>query len=167
MSIFIGFLTFILVLVALFLILLVLVQLPKKDAGVGMAFGAGMSEMILGAGSGNVLTRVTKYTIGIFLTLSLMLSVLLSSHARKANLGVSRALDEQARSAPAATAAPVSTLPTNPGLQPLSLPTAEPGNPLVSTTLVVQPTTPADPVPADSNPATPIPPAVPTPEGQN
>jgi len=30
-----------------------------------MAFGAGMSEMILGAGSGNVLTRVTKVAIGI------------------------------------------------------------------------------------------------------
>lgn len=164
MSIFIGFLTFILVLVAFFLILLVLVQLPKKDAGVGMAFGAGMSEMILGAGSGNVLTRVTKYTIGIFLTLSLVLSVLLSSHARKANLGVTRALEEQARSAPAPSA-PAATLPTTPGLQPLTLPAAEPTNPLVSTTLVVQPTTPpVVPAPAESIPATPINPA---PEGQN
>ena len=63
MAILIGFLTFIMVLVAAFLILLVLVQLPKKEAGVGMAFGAGMSEMLLGAGSGNVLTRITKYTV--------------------------------------------------------------------------------------------------------
>lgn len=106
MAIVIGFLTFILSLVALFLILLVLVQLPKKEAGVGMAFGAGMSEMLLGAGSGNVLTRITKYSVGVFLVLSLILSVLISSQSRKSGLGVTRAIEEQARTAPTKEVAP-------------------------------------------------------------
>ena len=49
-----------LVLNCLLLILLVLVQLPKKDAGAGMAFGGGAADALFGAGSGNVLTKITK-----------------------------------------------------------------------------------------------------------
>ena len=62
MSFVIGILTFILVLLCVFLILLVLVQLPKKDAGAGMAFGGGAADALFGAGSGNALTKITKYT---------------------------------------------------------------------------------------------------------
>ncbi len=119
MGILIAFLTFILVMVSLFLILLVLVQLPKKDAGVGMAFGAGMSEMLLGAGSGNVLTRITKYTVGIFLGLSLVLSILVSGQARKSGMGVIRAIEEQARTAPQRATTP--QVPSGPTFQPLSI----------------------------------------------
>ena len=54
-----GLLTFVIVLNALLLILLVLVQLPKKDAGAGMAFGAGTADALFGAGSGNALTKIT------------------------------------------------------------------------------------------------------------
>lgn len=117
MHLFIGFLTFVLVMTSLFLILLVLVQLPKKDAGVGMAFGAGMSEMLLGAGSGNVLTRITKYTVGIFLGVALLMSVLISRVHRQDQLGVTRALEEQARALPPAAA------PAAPSLQSLATPT--------------------------------------------
>ena len=46
----------ILFLISLFLILLVLVQLPKKDAGLGTAFGGGTTDALFGAGAGNVLT---------------------------------------------------------------------------------------------------------------
>lgn len=157
MSIAIGFLTFILILIALFVILLVLVQLPKKEAGVGMAFGAGMSEMLLGAGSGNVLTRITKYSVGIFLGLALMLSVLISSHYRSSGLNVSRALEEKAR---AAQAAPQSQPPANSGLQPIAPSTNLITTPsLISTTTVVSPTpvpaaTPAAPAPAAAAPTT-------------
>jgi protein translocase SecG subunit len=73
MSFVIGILTFLLVLNCLLLILLVLVQLPKKDAGAGMAFGAGTADALFGAGSGNALTKITKYAAGIFLALSLVL----------------------------------------------------------------------------------------------
>ena len=154
MTIAIGFLTFLLILIALFLILLVLVQLPKKEAGVGMAFGAGMSEMLLGAGSGNVLTRITKYSVGIFLGLSLIVSVLLSSHYRSSGLNVSRALEEKAR---ATQALPPTQPPANSGLQPmLSSTNTTPAPALISTTTVVNPTpavTPApEPVPAATAP---------------
>jgi preprotein translocase subunit SecG len=61
MSFVIGILTVLLVLNCLLLILLVLIQLPKKDAGAGMAFGGGAADALFGAGSGNALTKITKY----------------------------------------------------------------------------------------------------------
>ena len=56
MSFFIGLLTVVLILDCLFLILLVLVQLPKKEAGAGLAFGAGAADALFGAGAGNPLS---------------------------------------------------------------------------------------------------------------
>jgi len=76
MSFLIGVLTFVLVINCLLLILLVLVQLPKKDAGAGMAFGAGTADALFGAGSGNALTKITKYAAGILLLLCLLLGYL-------------------------------------------------------------------------------------------
>ncbi|MBL9136388.1 MAG: preprotein translocase subunit SecG [Verrucomicrobiales bacterium] len=144
MTILIAFLTFVLMLTSAFLILLVLVQLPKKEAGVGMAFGAGMSEMLLGAGSGNVLTRITKYTVGVFLGLSLVLSVLISGQARSKGLAVTQALEEKARSTPAATTpapAPVNPAP----LQSLVTSNSNAATtPLATTTTVVNPTAPTN-----------------------
>jgi len=55
MSFFIGVLTFFLIINCAVLILLVLVQLPKKDAGAGLAFGGGAADALFGAGSGNAL----------------------------------------------------------------------------------------------------------------
>jgi preprotein translocase subunit SecG len=73
MSFFVGILTFILVVNCLLLILLVLIQLPKKDAGAGLAFGGGAADSLFGAGSGNALTKITKYATVIFLVLALFL----------------------------------------------------------------------------------------------
>jgi preprotein translocase subunit SecG len=73
MSFIIGILTVLLVLNCLLLILLVLIQLPKKDAGVGMAFGGGAADALFGAGSGNALTKITKYATVIFFALALFL----------------------------------------------------------------------------------------------
>lgn len=118
MTVVIFLLSLILILACVFLVLLVLVQLPKKEAGAGMAFGSSMGEMILGAGSGNVLTKITKYTAGIFLVVSLLLSWLVSHRAHQSETGVSRAL-EQAATAPA-TAPAAPTAPATPGgFQPL------------------------------------------------
>jgi preprotein translocase subunit SecG len=72
-SFFIVLLTLLLVLTCVVLILLVLVQLPKKDAGAGIAFGGGAADALFGAGSGNVLTKITKWAAGVFLGLSLLL----------------------------------------------------------------------------------------------
>jgi preprotein translocase subunit SecG len=82
MSIFVGFMTVILVLNCLFLILLILIQLPKKEAGAGVAFGGGATEALFGAGSGTVLTKITKYAAGMFMGMALLLSVLNAQHAR-------------------------------------------------------------------------------------
>jgi len=73
---FIYFLTAVLVLDCLFLILLVLVQLPKKEAGMGQAFGGAATDALFGAGSGNVLTKATKWGAGIFFALAITLTLM-------------------------------------------------------------------------------------------
>src|SRR5438477_255463 len=83
MSFFIGLLTVVLVLDCLLLILLVLIQLPKKEAGAGIAFGGGATDALFGAGSGNALTKITKYAAGAFLGLSLVLSVMRANHSQE------------------------------------------------------------------------------------
>src|SRR5258706_8108204 len=76
MGFIIGLLTFVLVINSLLLILLVLVQLPKKDAGAGIAFGGGAADALFGAGSGNALTKITKYATIIFFALTLFVGFL-------------------------------------------------------------------------------------------
>ena len=76
MSFFIGVLTFFLVVNCAVLILLVLVQLPKKDAGAGLAFGGGAADALFGAGSGNALTKITKYSTVVFFLLALSIGFL-------------------------------------------------------------------------------------------
>src|SRR5216684_4327467 len=74
-------LTFVLVVDCLLLILLVLVQLPKKDAGLGQAFGSSTTDALFGAGSGNALTKMTKYATGIFFALTLIIYLMYNHHA--------------------------------------------------------------------------------------
>jgi preprotein translocase subunit SecG len=93
MSIFIWLLTFILVLDCLLLILLVLIQLPKKEAGLGQAFGGGATDALFGAGSGTALTNLTKYTAGIFFALTLLISMLHGHQARAKALDPRRTLN--------------------------------------------------------------------------
>jgi preprotein translocase subunit SecG len=69
-------LTTILVLNCFFLVLLILIQLPKKESGSGLAFGGGTLDMALGAGAGNVLTKLTKVSASLFLLLCLVLAVI-------------------------------------------------------------------------------------------
>lgn len=158
MSLLIGFLTFILVVNCLFLILLVLVQLPKKEAGAGLAFGAGTVDSLIGAGSGNALTKMTKYASGFFLGLSVLLAILNSQRHQ----GSSRALQEELSKSSAVT--PV--LPTQPATAPASGPltptttptTAAPTTPTPTVNLtptVQQPAATPAPAPANPAPATP------------
>ena len=76
MSFIVEILTFFLVVNCALLILLILIQLPKKDAGAGMAFGGAAADALFGAGSGNVLTKVTKYATVVFFVLALFLGYL-------------------------------------------------------------------------------------------
>lgn len=116
MSLVIGLLTFVLVLNSLLLILLILVQLPKKEAGAGLAFGGATSDALFGAGSGTVLSRVTKYAAGVFLILALTLSILHSHRVKAGGRGILSELDRQAKNPAAATMSNPAVTPTNQGV---------------------------------------------------
>lgn len=109
MGFFIGLLTFVLVLDCLVLILLVLMQLPKKDAGAGLAFGGGTTDALFGAGSGNVLTNATKYAAGIFFALALLIGVLQSKFHGRAVTNLKEAVEGQPAAAAGATTQPAPT----------------------------------------------------------
>ena len=47
--------------------------MPKKDAGAGLAFGGGAADALFGAGSGNALTKITKWGTVVFIVLALCL----------------------------------------------------------------------------------------------
>src|SRR5882672_8819241 len=109
MALFIGFLTFVLVMNCLFLMLLVLIQLPKKEAGAGIAFGGGATDALFGAGSGNALTNLTKYSASLFLCLALLLGFLNVRNSRRS----ARTVDELLAASPAKSA-PATTVPSTP-----------------------------------------------------
>src|SRR6266852_821036 len=83
MSWIVAILSVFLVIACLLLILLVLIQLPKKEAGMGQAFGGGATDALFGAGSGTALTKMTKYTTGIFFVLCLLLWLLKAQEVRR------------------------------------------------------------------------------------
>lgn len=114
----IGLLTVALVLVCLFLILLVLMQLPKKEAGAGLAFGAGATDALFGAGSGNFLTKATKYTAIAFFVLALILGILQNHYAHGRNSELKKLLEKPAAAAPAPAPAAAPATPALPSATP-------------------------------------------------
>src|SRR5262245_15089058 len=118
LTVFIWLFTAILFLDCLLLGLLILIQLPKKEAGLGMAFGGGAADALFGAGSGNTLTKLTKWCAGIFLALVLALSVM-NTRAHKSSL---TDLDAATKRAGAAQQ-PVGTAPTPASTQQAEAPT--------------------------------------------
>jgi preprotein translocase subunit SecG len=140
----IGLLTFVLIVDCLFLMLLVLVQLPKKEAGLGQAFGGGATDALFGAGSGNALTKLTKYATGIFFVLTLSLSILHAQQAKSKRSSleglVQKAAQSDAKAAPASGAVPAAK-------------TTTPNVPLTtSTNLLVTPPASTNPAPAPATP---------------
>jgi preprotein translocase subunit SecG len=113
-SIFIGLLTVVLVLDCLFLLLLILIQLPKKEAGLGQAFGGGTTDALFGAGSGTALTKITKYAAVIFFVLTFVLSILNAQQAK--SRGVAQGLREgmsKVKDAAGPASAGTAPVPTN------------------------------------------------------
>lgn len=102
-NIIVGLLTVLLVLNCIVLILLVLMQLPKKEAGLGTSFGAGATDALFGANTGNVLTVATKYSAAIFLIVSLSLAIINSRRAAP-NAGIEAGLNRPDPTPPAAVA---------------------------------------------------------------
>ncbi len=92
----IGFLTLVMVLDCVALVFLVLLQLPKKEAGVGLAFGGAATDALFGAGSGNVLTKVTKYAAAIFFVLAFGLSVMQSRYHHRTTSEFQKSLAQPA-----------------------------------------------------------------------
>ena len=137
MSFFIGILTFFLVVNCALLILLVLIQLPKKDAGAGLAFGGGAADALFGAGSGNALTKITKYSTVIFFVLALAIGLLQDS----AHQGNTSAFEKQLQQIQTQT--PVVTPP--PPTQPASV---TPKNNLLSVPLTPDTNTPETTAPS-------------------
>ncbi len=83
MGFLIGLFTVVMVLDCLVLIFLVLLQLPKKEAGAGLAFGGAATDALFGAGSGNVLTKITKYAATTFFVMAVVLSMMQSYYHRR------------------------------------------------------------------------------------
>src|ERR1700739_2307633 len=114
-SFIIGVLTFALVINSLLLILLVLVQLPKKDAGAGLAFGSGAADALFGAGSGNALTKITKYATVIFLAMAVVLGILWDNASTSGDSNFANQVSQQQQHpasfapAPSTTPAPSAT----------------------------------------------------------
>ena len=125
MSFIIGVLTFFRVANCLLLSLLVLVQLPKKDAGAGIAFGGGAADALFGAGSGNALTKITKYATGTFLALALLLGYLQDkAHHNASASDFEKKVAQQQMQKPIAP--PIAS-------QPVAAPAAAPSGDLLST----------------------------------
>src|SRR5581483_10982876 len=99
-----GILTVFLVIDCLILILLVLVQLPKKDAGAGLAFGGGAADALFGAGSGNALTKITKWATGILFVLALALGYVEENLHSSNTSAFEKALQQQQSQMPTAPA---------------------------------------------------------------
>jgi len=111
-----GLLTVVLVLDCLFLILLVLIQLPKKEAGAGLAFGGAASDALFGAGSGNALTKVTKYATVVFFVLLMGIAVIQSATRSDKRESFEKAIEQQNKQG--ATALPPGPATTAPAATP-------------------------------------------------
>jgi protein translocase SecG subunit len=94
LSFFTILLTIALVLDCLILGLLILIQLPKKEAGVGVAFGGGATDALFGAGSGNALTKLTKYTATAFFIMVIVLQIMKVSQEGASTSATRRAFDK-------------------------------------------------------------------------
>jgi preprotein translocase subunit SecG len=99
----------------LLLVLLVLLQLPKKEAGAGMAFGGAATDALFGAGSGNVLTKITKYVAGAFFALAIIMAVLASHKPQSGAASLMEKVTTTGSASPLmAPAAPPTTPPATP-----------------------------------------------------
>jgi preprotein translocase subunit SecG len=92
------------------LIFLVLLQLPKKEAGMGgMAFGGAATDALFGAGSGNVLTKITKYVAGLFFILAIMMAWLDAYKPESGAASLAKKLSQSSGGALVPSAPPATT----------------------------------------------------------
>jgi len=127
----------VMVLDCVILIALILIQLPKKEAGAGLAFGGTAADALFGAGSGTVLTKVTKYAATAFFILAVLLSILQSRYHSRTTATFGKGLTTPATppavavsTPPVAPSAPVTTssVPVSSNIPGLTAPRAEATN---------------------------------------
>ena len=156
MGFLIGLLTVVMVLDCLVLIFLVLIQLPKKEAGAGLAFGGAATDALFGAGSGNVLTKITKYAATTFFVLSVVLSLMQSIYHQRTTSAFTKGLMQASPPAgiPATTPQPATpaTTPQSPATKQAAVPGS---NGLRVTTTSVEDTNLPLAIPPTPVPATP------------
>src|SRR3974377_1680852 len=119
----IGLLTLVMVLDCVVLIALVLISLPKKDTGGGLAFGGGATDALFGAGSGNAMTKITKYAAGIFFALAIILALLQRSYHNRTASAFEEQLQHPIRPAAGAVAPTPAPAPSTPASSPAMTPT--------------------------------------------
>jgi preprotein translocase subunit SecG len=149
LSFFTVILTVVLILDCLVLSLLVLIQLPKKEAGVGVAFGGGATDALFGAGSGNALTKLTKYTATAFFALVIVLAFMKVKEQGASVSETKRAYEKLRSSVP--TDQPVATpavSSTNAGATLAPAPVAPPATMLFNTASNAAPAATTNPPPA-------------------
>jgi preprotein translocase subunit SecG len=146
MSFIVGILTVFLLLNCTVLILLILIQLPKKDAGAGMAFGGAAADALFGAGSGNVLTKVTKYATVIFFVLALGLGYLQDQvHKKSSAAEFEKQLQEKQSQAPITAPQPATPPISQPATPSADQPAAAPENNLLAVPLTAPTNAPEAP----------------------
>jgi len=114
MNFWIGILTAIHVLVAVFLIVLVLMQ-KSSEQGVGAAFGGGVTETVFGAGTTTALVRLTIWCACLLLATTLILAVLHSHRTRTGGSLMRRSLTTIPVAPATSPAFPLTSQPTAPG----------------------------------------------------
>lgn len=152
MGFIISLLTVFLVLDCIVLVFLVLIQLPKKEAGAGLAFGGAASDALFGAGSGNVLTKITKYAATIFFVMTIFISIVQSRHYTQTSVFQQKLTQPGNAPLSSAPTGPAQTVPTGPA--PLTSATAAPAG-SDNLTSVTQPDTNTKKPAASTNPAAP------------
>src|SRR6185436_19196408 len=132
MMFFIYLLTVVLVIDCLFVVLLVLVQLPKKEAGMGQAFGGAATDALFGAGSGNVLTKATKWGAAVFFALAITLTIMGTYKTSSGTGGrLQKIMNENKPAVAVPAAKPVAETPATPTVpaQPAANNATAPGTP--------------------------------------
>jgi len=142
----IGILTVFLILDCLFLTLLILVQLPKKEAGMGQAFGGAATDALFGAGSGNALTKLTKYATVVFFVLTLGVSLLFAHQARSKTGTLERKMQESKETSATLPPGAIKPAATNSAVIPTNMPgnSPAPATPPATNQLITPTPAPAE-----------------------